>query len=578
MAQPEFFKETFDRHAVDGCIGDSLGEPAYAYLRVSSDGQAEDGRSGLPRQIEHCHEAALQSHLKIPWELVFADDDSGFDFRERPELSRLRKEFKYPKRRANAVVIEYIDRLSRNADWHQGFLLDEMKVYGLRVAFWKQYNSRIERAVMGAISQEGMEQEKQRMAEGNIHKAKDNRVTARYPAFGYILVDGDGKASSDAKKDTHYALQPAQARVVDVMYRKVAIEGWSVRRLAQWLDGICKPPQTAKHWHPRTVGKMLRNEIYKGEFYAHRYEQRKVPAVRQKLDEPTRFTIRKVERPKEDWIKVNVPAIVSAELWDLANRVLDRNRIMAQRNGTHRYLLTGLVKCATCKYSYTGGHRVRRKRDKVYHIYYYRDAGSVGMMGSYRDVHCKQSQISCQKLDDSVWRVVSNALLHPEIIIEAMEHGFESGPNAELLAEIALLEQSLEDLEKEDEDLYRAYRAGAYTPEELAKKRTDIKARGEQYKTKLADRNQRVITREKLEVNKQRVLEQSRRFKEQGITPDAPFEIKQTILKLIVDEISLNVDEGYYDMIGVIPGRFYVDDSSAIAGTSMDRGSSPPPA
>ncbi len=573
MAQPEFFKETFDRHAVDGCIGDPLGEPAYAYLRVSSDGQAEDGRSGLPRQIEHCHEAAVQSHLKIPWELVFADDDSGFDFRERPELLRLRKEFKYPRRRANAVVIEYIDRLSRNADWHQGFLLDEMKTYGLRVAFWKQYNSRIERAVMGAISQEGMEQEKQRMAEGNVHKAKDNRVTARTPAFGYKLVDGDGKASTEARKDTHYALQPSQARVVDLMFRKLAIEGWSVRRLAQWLDGVCKPPQTAKHWNPKTVLKMLRNSIYKGEFYAHRYVERRVPAVRQRPDEPTRLIKKKVERPKEEWIRVDVPAIVSSEIWDLANRVLDRNAIMSRRNGHHQYLLTGLVKCASCDYRYTGGHRITRKYGKVYHTYYYRDVGSVGMMGPYRDVHCKQSQIACQKLDDAVWKTVSNALLHPEILIEAMESSYNSGPNAELLAEIDLLEQSLQDLDKDDEDLYRAYRAGAYTPEELAKKRMNLKGRAEQYKTDLADRTQRVITREKLEINKQRVLEQSRRIKEQGITPDAPFEIKQTILKLVVDEISLNVDEGWYDMTGVIPGRFYVDDSSAIVSTPVDRGS-----
>lgn len=105
MAKPEFFKEAFDQLAQGGCIGDPNGQPAYAYLRVSSAGQAEEGRSGLPRQILRCHEIALARWLSIPWELVFADDHSGFEFRERPDLSRLREEYKRPQRRANAVVM-----------------------------------------------------------------------------------------------------------------------------------------------------------------------------------------------------------------------------------------------------------------------------------------------------------------------------------------------------------------------------------------------------------------------------------------------------------------------------------------
>ena len=114
--------------------------------------QAEQGRSGLPRQITHVHEVAGKHGLKIPRDFIFADDDSGFDFASRPELSRLRQEYRSSERRANAVVIEALDRLSRNADWHQGYLLDEMKQCGVTVVFWKPFASRIERAVMGAVA------------------------------------------------------------------------------------------------------------------------------------------------------------------------------------------------------------------------------------------------------------------------------------------------------------------------------------------------------------------------------------------------------------------------------------------
>jgi hypothetical protein len=53
-----------------------------------------------------------------------------------------------------------------------------------RSFFWKEFASQIERAVMGAIAQDGMEQAKQRMAEETIPKAKDGRVTAKVSAYG----------------------------------------------------------------------------------------------------------------------------------------------------------------------------------------------------------------------------------------------------------------------------------------------------------------------------------------------------------------------------------------------------------
>lgn len=68
--------------------------------------------------------------------------------------------------------MEELDRLSRHADWHQGFLLEEMERHGIVPVFWKSFTNRVERAVIGAIAQDGMEQAKRRMMEGNLHKAR----------------------------------------------------------------------------------------------------------------------------------------------------------------------------------------------------------------------------------------------------------------------------------------------------------------------------------------------------------------------------------------------------------------------
>jgi hypothetical protein len=81
MNENAFVKETFQQLAPKGYLGDPNGERAYCYLRVSTAQQAEEGRSGLPRQLLHCHEAALKHHLMTTWDMVFTDDGfSGFEF------------------------------------------------------------------------------------------------------------------------------------------------------------------------------------------------------------------------------------------------------------------------------------------------------------------------------------------------------------------------------------------------------------------------------------------------------------------------------------------------------------------
>ncbi len=90
------FKPIFDQVAVNGILGDPHGIPAYGYARVSSDDQAEEGRSGLPRQLEHIHEVALKKGLCITFDCMYFDDASGFDFQNRPGLTALRNEYRHP--------------------------------------------------------------------------------------------------------------------------------------------------------------------------------------------------------------------------------------------------------------------------------------------------------------------------------------------------------------------------------------------------------------------------------------------------------------------------------------------------
>ena len=147
-------------------LGDPTGQDAYAYLRASSEKQVEEG-SSFSRQIENIDKAAQRDHLRIAFDLIFFDDGfSGFEFEHRPALLRLRHEAK-TKPQAQHLVIEDIDRLSRNADWQQGYLIEEFARLSIQVHFFISPGSQLERYVRGYVAQEGMK-DLERMRQGQL--------------------------------------------------------------------------------------------------------------------------------------------------------------------------------------------------------------------------------------------------------------------------------------------------------------------------------------------------------------------------------------------------------------------------
>lgn len=561
----DFFKSAFDALSVNDALGHPNGEIAYGYLRVSSSGQAEEGRSGLPRQVAHLHEIAAKSRLKIPWEYIFADDDSGFDFVHRPDLSRLRQEYRNPERRAHAVVVEHLDRLSRNADWHQGFLLDEMKQFGLKVVFWKSFSSRIEQAVMGAIAQEDMEKAKQRMMEGNLHKARSGRVTAKVAAFGYTFVDSMGQEGPAAKRDTHYAIREDQAQAIRYIYQKV-IEGYPMRRIAVMLEGKYPPPKRFKHWEPKMVAKIIKKPLYKGEFIAHQMMEIKVPAKKQpnNLTEATeKLVTKRVQRPQEEWIIVPVPAIVSQEDWEQANQIVANNK--GRRKPKHPFLLTGLVICATCGYQYIGRRKNERRGKKTYVLTSYRCAGRASRVKAVREeIDCDQKQISMRILDAAVWTAIYEVLLHPEIMIEALEREYHGEANNQLRAQIDFLERQMKEVKQEDEKMYKAYLMDAFDADEYAEHRSALKDRLYKLRDEARKLNEKLMSPEAFEEKKQEIYMICQNAMKSGLVFDAPFKVRKSIITTIVDKIILDANASTFEIQGVLRGQYQFDEDGIV--------------
>ena len=115
-------------------LGDPNGEFGYAYLRVSSSGQAEEGRAGLYRQLDNIGQAAKRAGICIPWDMVFFDDATGFTFEDRPSLLRLLDEVN-TNPRSNKLIMEYPDRLSRDHTWRYGYLREQFEKCGIEFVY-----------------------------------------------------------------------------------------------------------------------------------------------------------------------------------------------------------------------------------------------------------------------------------------------------------------------------------------------------------------------------------------------------------------------------------------------------------
>jgi len=556
MPNPAFFKEAFDRFATSGAIGDPNGLPAYGYLRVSTDQQADEGRTGLPRQIKHVHEAALRDGYRVPWELIFADDESGFIL-ERPALNELLSISSQPDRAAEVVMIEHLDRLSRDADWHQGYLLHLFeKKYGMEVVFWKQFGSRVERMVMGAISQDGMERSKDIMSEGKREKVKSGRIlVGPNVAFGYRKVDLQGKVSPETKRNTTYGIVKEEAAIVRFIYEELGYCGNTLYKLSERLNQLHKPPRRMKYWDRHFLYELVRNPVYKGKFAAFRWHM-----VTEEVTDPITGRTKKVrrnkERPESEWVLVDVPAIVSEELWDAANKVLQKNKSNAKRNAKHDYLLSGLLRCAVCGRTFVGqkAHCVNKAGQVTHYNYYYKCSSKLGAPHSRNE--CSSLTVRQDVLENAVWYVVKRVLDNPELLLGYLDEQYSSRANQALLEKIGFIRQEIKEEEKADKKALALYNADGYTAQEYAEIHKGHKARISNLQANIAKLEKKFISKEKVEAQKRFILEMTARARAYKLGDNPPSDIKRSLIKIACDKITINQPEGKFTLEGEINGTW----------------------
>jgi site-specific DNA recombinase len=142
------------------------------------------------------------------------------------------------------------------------------------------------------------------------------------------------------------------------------------------------PSRTGKHrWDRSVLWGMLRSPACAGRAMFGKtmvtHESPGLNRVARRQGRTTPRACKTVDRPRDEWIQIAVPAIVTEETFDRVAQRLADNKRFASRNSKTPSLLQGIAACSGCGYGY---YRTSTRTTTNKKIYYYRCLGS----GDYR--------------------------------------------------------------------------------------------------------------------------------------------------------------------------------------------------
>jgi site-specific DNA recombinase len=282
-----------------------------AYTRVSTERQAET--QTIEQQIERVRAYAQAQGWHLPEERIYKDDGHSGARLDRPALDRLRDAV--ARGDVDAILITSPDRLARRYAY-QVWLLEEFEQAGCSVVFLERPptgdpQDALVIQIRGAVAEYERAVIADRMRRGRLTALRAGRLLPwSTPPFGYRLDPLRPRDPAGVRIDE------GEAEIIRQLFTWYVEDGLTLYAIAQRLVAQRVPTPTGRQfWNPSSVHKILRNQTYAGLAYGN--QKQMVPAKRRHPligREPKTGGGESCRlRPREEWISVPVPAIVSEE-------------------------------------------------------------------------------------------------------------------------------------------------------------------------------------------------------------------------------------------------------------------------
>jgi site-specific DNA recombinase len=397
---------------------------AAIYARVSSDKQKEENT--IASQTAALVEFARKNGYAVLDECVFEDEGFSGASLVRPGLERLRD--LAAEGHIAAVLVHAPDRLSRKYAY-QVLLMEEFARNGVETIFVKAPKSdspedQLLLQFQGMIAEYERAQILERSRRGKRYRARQGQVSVLSGApYGYRYIRKTDNTAA------YYQIVEEEAEVVRLVYHRYTVDHLSIGAITRLLNKQGVPTRKRiSRWERSTVWAMLRNPAYKGTACFGKTELQ----PRQRVTRPLRMRGGVVsrdsahhERPRNEWIEVPVPAIVTEETFALAGELLASNKVHAPRRTIEPSISQGMVSCSKCGY---GLYRTST-RSSAQKICYYRCLGS----DAWRHLNgavCNNRPVRQDLLDKIIWDEIVRLLEDPRLIDEELKRRLEVAQKA----------------------------------------------------------------------------------------------------------------------------------------------------
>ncbi len=378
-----------------------------AYCRVSTDN--EDQANSFESQQRYFRQYIERNP---DWELyaIFADEGiSGTNTKKRKEFNRMIECAKNGD--FDLIITKEISRFARNT-LDSIFYTRDLKKHGVGVIFMNDGintldgDAELRLAIMSSIAQEESRKTSERVKWGQKRQMEQGVVFGR-SMLGYDVKDGKMTINEEG------------AKIVRLIFHKFVDEGKGTHVIARELREEGIEPMRVKEWQNTVILRVIRNEKYCGDL------------VQKKTYTPDFLSHeKKYNRGQEEFviIKDHHEPIISRELFDKANRILDEKSLSQEGKAKHsnRYPFSGKIKCGRCGASYVARYKNRKdgSRYKAWRCYEAANHGrphidkagnQVGCSGeSIRNedaiyllyLVCKELKINRQKVVDNLTKTI----------------------------------------------------------------------------------------------------------------------------------------------------------------------------
>ena len=320
----------------------------------------------------------------------------------------------------------------------------------------------------------------ERSRRGKRHRAHSGEISVMSNApYGYRYIRKTDEAPAA------YLVDGAEAHVVRRVYEMYTVEGLSIGEIARRLNAESIPARKSGRWERSVVWGVLRNPAYRGfacfgKTRASARTRIMRPQRRRGVTRPS--TTAGHERPREEWIEIPVPALVSEESFARAQELLRENKMRSRRRTVAPSVVQGLVSCAKCGYAFSR----TSTQTSVRKLHYYKCIGSDSWRKLGGPVCDNRRLIRQELLDQIVWAEVIRLLEEPALIEQELDRRLAAARSCDPTRKREQsLQRELTHVGKGIDRLLNAYQEGLLSIEQLRERMPLLRQRQQAFQTEL---------------------------------------------------------------------------------------------